>query len=1545
MADTPREPVIASSNRASDVEPYAKRLIADDPQLWGQVLPWEFPQVGTKEQEEEFIRRFFTEREIRMQGGSPNGFRFLKQVYYWAAVWNINCRLPLVVHWWFDNNKGLLDDPAMKSHLLHPNVKPSTFFEEAQLELYGEKFLEIVVKQIQFQIDPSCNNVPPEKPLYAPTKEEPMPSAAEEKSDGTTTTDEPASVAVEQETAPAPFEQKPSEVKDGEKPASIAAEETPVLATDKESAPAHSVAIDIKTRPSKLAAQSPSFQPEHIDATPSSAPAHATQTPKSWDTAPPPGLGQTGRSNHRSFSGDAYTPSQRDLPLRGRRGSGGFNNKRNSFSGPRQSQRPTHNNEAPFPLPPSAYFMPAAQYPGVGTMTAPQGRIPSGGPYDRALEPMPVLPQGQLYNPHAPPHAQQPTQQFPPHCGPHLPNEPVPHMMGNSPYPPVFHPAAADFVPALYERGNLGNEQHFSSGPGHGGFESNTGRLSKRRDSIGSRGGHGRGYKGSIGRGRGSKGKNNFVQPHMNSGHMPGPDQRSVFNNENSYGMEHWRPYGADENAVPRQPMRNDGSFRLLDHAAASPYAPPGILSTYLSRRSSGVQNFGSAHHGKKPQYVPLCSYKCEKQYIDPRCTEARKLIIFSVQPGTNQDQIVEFIARFGALQNVSIQHQRAAYGKTLQDRAMAHVTFENVDGARNCLQANGMPWPLGAPGDGDLRVEVAMAHVDRHHFSHAGRADSRMVQLQPAPPPQEAKGTVISEGGEAFDPDSLPAKASASAQASSQGHGQQEPTAEVSTPTASARSSPKRKTKSKNSKAKKKSPRHEKPEEKQETGDHSAAERQDSVVVQSAGKPDKTDTQAASNEISDGQADLQATAVPCAVSDEGSADEKFITIDGETWRSDAPQSAVAVDGVHEDANATAKSSSPTAEQPLADASKPEEDPNEESFHTASDSPGRSTGEKEDGGLTSMASQEPSLSPEDSNVQIPDKKEETTQAATASEHETIPEVAEPSATSIDAETPQSRSPTSIKDMKKAPIPQISKTRNVTIALPQVNIRATPTASKTTDDGSQKASEHRSLSAGSEAAHPNFVTAPNTPAVSGPDADPRVPPKPQPQVQPLKSAKSKGPEQTESFSIFGKKDKKSKAPKSKKGSMKGKPQMDGTASPSVGSRNTSRAVSGVSTPVPEEFVYDKASGNHLEQSGTDFALDSSMEAQNSAAIPKEFVKSKEKGEGRPRGSTIGSLISGFLRRDSGQNPKPVAQGIKASEVVPGTHDSAVIENERSEAAAPKDVSSALEPTAKAHKQEEKSPIAPDAMSDEDLAAADSASYQDQDETRLSQQEALGPAGLGILTDADALNGDKSRKKKRSVRKKSKRSSADVTDISCAVHDAHVDRPVGTLEGDREAASKSPEKPASSETDNSDDRATDGVLPRRIESPRTATGSKGFNSTNDSEQAVSGFDHIEGAASEATDSPTETPSLLLVPYIHISQQQSLRLNIENALDHLVKPTKVLEDGKQNDINDRTVLEERASPEVEELRKKAEDLHRQEKARREAVAAAAAAKESKK
>lgn len=148
------DPVIASSNRFRDIGSYSTIIYHQDPSKWGAIVPWEFPQAASREAEEAFLRQWFDERDIRMQGGAHGagaGFRFLKQVWYTIAIWNVDERIPAIAQWWWtkESNREIVADNAMLNHICDPNAKPETFFDANEINLFGHKILALVIFHIQ----------------------------------------------------------------------------------------------------------------------------------------------------------------------------------------------------------------------------------------------------------------------------------------------------------------------------------------------------------------------------------------------------------------------------------------------------------------------------------------------------------------------------------------------------------------------------------------------------------------------------------------------------------------------------------------------------------------------------------------------------------------------------------------------------------------------------------------------------------------------------------------------------------------------------------------------------------------------------------------------------------------------------------------------------------------------------------------------------------------------------------------------------------------------------------------------------------------------------------------------------------------------------------------------------------------------------------------------------------------------------------------------------------------------------------------------------
>lgn len=158
--------VIASSHRYYDILPYCNSIYYAEPQKWGVILPWDFPQSAAKEVEEEFLRKYFTETEIHMQGGAQGegaGFRFLKQAWYSIAMWNYEQRVPAIAVWWLESeeNSSVLQDPTMRDALCNDEVKPETCFNSRELQIYGKPLLACVIKQIQDRV--KTKQAPPDQ--------------------------------------------------------------------------------------------------------------------------------------------------------------------------------------------------------------------------------------------------------------------------------------------------------------------------------------------------------------------------------------------------------------------------------------------------------------------------------------------------------------------------------------------------------------------------------------------------------------------------------------------------------------------------------------------------------------------------------------------------------------------------------------------------------------------------------------------------------------------------------------------------------------------------------------------------------------------------------------------------------------------------------------------------------------------------------------------------------------------------------------------------------------------------------------------------------------------------------------------------------------------------------------------------------------------------------------------------------------------------------------------------------------------------------------
>ncbi|KAK1037029.1 hypothetical protein LTR33_016274, partial [Friedmanniomyces endolithicus] len=145
-------PVIASSNRYDDLAPYCGRIYAVEPFKWREVMPWDFPQSASKDDEEAFLRKFFTEREIYIQGGVPYGYKFLKQVWYCIAMWNAQVKVPMIAEQWMREMGNTAADPAMTGYIMAEEAELKTFFMKQEIDRYGERLLGVAVKHIPYLV-------------------------------------------------------------------------------------------------------------------------------------------------------------------------------------------------------------------------------------------------------------------------------------------------------------------------------------------------------------------------------------------------------------------------------------------------------------------------------------------------------------------------------------------------------------------------------------------------------------------------------------------------------------------------------------------------------------------------------------------------------------------------------------------------------------------------------------------------------------------------------------------------------------------------------------------------------------------------------------------------------------------------------------------------------------------------------------------------------------------------------------------------------------------------------------------------------------------------------------------------------------------------------------------------------------------------------------------------------------------------------------------------------------------------------------------------
>lgn len=1300
MADGP---LIVSSDRFKDIEPYWRRLYAAEPQKWGDVFPWEFPQNGSRQDEEAFLREHFSDDEIFMQGGASGeglGFKFLKQVWYSIAFYNKDHRVPAVAEWYMQNNQNVLSDPEMLKFVFMEDQPVSTFFGADEEKMYGEKLLKWVVKNIQYRVRQS--------------KVEQEAEQRTSKAAGVAVTSPPQAVDTDSvSTSPDIIIKLQAE--------------KPVLAN----------VTDVQRIES-------AHTPTIVHSVPGNGRVERFPDLDSIASQPPASI-----RTHKGADPGHVTQQQRPR--------GNSNGKRyNSNNNNGGSMRFRQQNQAYYNSPYGASPTFATASPTIGSVpiyaTASQMRIPSGGP---PAVPLPLHPDQHMQH-------MQHMQGGPPHpvafahgmqhsFGPPYPGPPQPTM---APGPPGFM-APAQTNPAyngyaLVDRSNERFESRSFSDQSQLQYaeERNSKRGGYRRDSTASRGGKSRGYS-NGGRGRGSRNSFSFVNESrperdmfshdgqfMNdarkqSGEYDFPPNPHTHNRDRrgSAMSQNWRSKGEDqqtENAFPDRffsgsnygpppPMPDTtgtATSQLVDHFAKKPYA-------LHHRRTSNAQSWYAPHETPTvdvvhdpthPQAKAFPERLLHKTYIGMECSHVKKLIMFDVPSSVGPAAIESLLGNCGR-----ITYIHSAHDKNTPDLQVVYVSFDSHIAARKAVQNHQQI----ALGGSTVRIEVLREYWDPKH----ARYHRFMPPLVPRPaqagaPPSLQSQSVWDDPGtkrgrndsQSSHPsgDSTPtAKAPTSAKAHKQHFSGD------STPTESRPNTPKkaaRKNKNKNKNQNQKQQQSDvRIEEQSNTRierqlntraeqqlntragqrsdiradalQHAAVRRERAESVESNADA-KSDASACTVIIVDGAQKDSAISSPKKEESGEVSSASALTVDTQRKLSDqsdnaetksappispealfkpefakvkmpqsksAPEaeegprqfrvegefegkaaSSEAVTSGSEAANESAASDegAKASDEPTSGANvktgkaaqldasespqKLDEDQADDGFHTANGSPdsqkdgfkeehrngeGSAAAERDSATVTALlTSVEEVKTPTKKDAQPAEKTAAEIQVPTKTDYQ--PAAKDVVAQQSGAETHEasSYSPSSGKAVKKAPVPHVHK---VKITEPPSSAPKSGSDSIDADQNMQTSSSGLSVPP-----TPSFQTAPSTPllptdTIHANDVSTTPP-------QPKKEEKSKGPAQTESLSLFAKKQKPKKSKPAKgKASMRGKPNVDEAPISNPASAGTSRAVSGAATPTMQSF--ERPAGRETSQNtGLDGAAD---EERTNSKAPLPAVEKK------------------------------------------------------------------------------------------------------------------------------------------------------------------------------------------------------------------------------------------------------------------------------------------------------------------------------------------------
>lgn len=730
-------PVIASSNRGADVEPYARRIYSLEPRVWRDVLPQEWIH-GSKAEEQAFLRKFFTAREIHLQGGDEDGFRFLKQVWLWNAHWNLNLKIPAIVDQWFGDSDMiamLQDEKYGRPAVMGPDPLPKTVFDAEKVEMYGEKLLHAAILCIQRRvrerdkaedvkradgcIDTAAGRRTANVDGISPTDTNPYASTAN------SSPGQPAAVPKTDGTMTEPIaESATGSFFGGARPSTIPKASPAELGQvdnglQRVASNPQYAGTGVQRRPRAGSAKE-DYAPQH-----SNFASHENTVPANNHGQQPFGRKRgysfnKNQNNHRNFGGPRHD-SQQAYP----RFEPSYQQPPN-FAGPR---RPSDDGYSqPFQPIPNGVRMPSNSLQNfIPPMVIHQQQMQGPNNHQSSTQPgaFPTPPPG--FDPHMQPGSAQP------HFGQHF-NFPQ-NPQGNQAAPfPLF-----DRVNACFDDNRFGRETSHegnSSRRGRGGRESNV-----------SRGGRTRGYNNGGKDGKASRGRNSFSGPRQ---HEDGKDERQIWNRKQSSDWNKQNGdggFGGRRNTVVSHDWRATAdpfilsmvenmppgrAFSGLDSAlhSSQPFGPPpnghpfapkpfdGTGSGF--RRSSGhcQPNFERGifvteffHDENDPRMSLYPGKLITSTRIGAEAGHVRKLVALGV-PGniSDHDVVTFFSSRDLVVVQVSGTPSRTAHGYFSGNTRLVYITFHIHLDAIAALRLRGEHW---GPGPGSVKLEVPKEYWD----------------------------------------------------------------------------------------------------------------------------------------------------------------------------------------------------------------------------------------------------------------------------------------------------------------------------------------------------------------------------------------------------------------------------------------------------------------------------------------------------------------------------------------------------------------------------------------------------------------------------------------------------------------------------------------------------------------------------------------------------------------------------------------------------------------------------------------------------------------